>query len=75
MIVIYGSLLLYWCREFWDDLNLVGHMVDGPWMLAWDFNVVLEQKDKRGDKPVSSSRGGGFRGMVDCNGLIDMEYT
>lgn len=38
-------------------------------MLAGDFNIVLKQKDKRGGKPVSSSSGGGFRGIVDCNGL------
>lgn len=69
MTLIYGLPLLSRRREFWDDLNRVGDTVDGQWMFAGDFNIVLEQKDKRGGKPVSSSSDRGFRGMVDCNGL------
>lgn len=44
-------------------------------MIIGDFNCVLEQVDKKGGKVVSSSSSGGFRGMVDSNGLIDMGFS
>lgn len=42
--------------------------------MAGDFNVVLDQVDKLGGKPVASSSNDSFRDMIDTNGLIDMGF-
>lgn len=38
--------------------------------VSGDFNVVLNQNDKLGEKHVACSSRGGFREMVDKNGFI-----
>lgn len=72
--LVYGPPIPSLRPEFWSDLNLVGDSFAGPWLIDGDFNVVLAQVDKMGGKPVASSSRGGFRGMVDQNGLIDLGY-
>lgn len=51
-----------------------GDSFQGTWMVADDFNAVLEQKDKAGGRPITSSSSGRFRGMIDANGLIDLSF-
>lgn len=74
MTLVYGPPTLSNCSIFWDDLNRIGAIVTEPWLIVGDFNAVLEQKDKKGGRMVASSSYGGFKGMIDDNGLIDFGF-
>lgn len=72
---VYGPPVPVLKPFFWADLNRVRESFNGAWMIVGDFNCVLEQLDKKGGKVVLSSSIGGFRGLVDSNGLIDLGFS
>lgn len=36
--------------EFWNDLNELGNLMDGPWCVGGDFNKILYSADRKGCK-------------------------
>lgn len=40
----------------------MGEIISDPWLIAGDFNAVLEQKDKKGGRVVASSSYGDSKG-------------
>lgn len=62
-------------QQFWECLDTVGNAYDGPWLLARDFNAILNNSEKKGGRPYASSSSGGFHGFVDDNALLDLGYV
>lgn len=61
-------------KFFWDDIAAIGKSFDGDLGVMGDFNVVLNSEDKAGGNPVTSSSSGGFRGLINDSGLIDIGF-
>lgn len=74
MTTVYGPPIPQQRPFFWDCMDTIGNSFNGAWMMIGDFNAVLSSADKVGGKPVASSSNGGFRRMIDDNGLIDLGF-
>lgn len=74
LTLVYGPPIISHRYLFWDNLTKIGDTFNGAWLVAGDFNAILEQKDKIGGRPISSASSGGFHGMLDTNGLIDLGF-
>lgn len=72
---VYGPKNPIYKPNFWDNLTRTGKSFDGPWCIAGDFNVLLEQKDKIEGKPFSSSSVFLFYRLVEDTGLLDFRFT
>lgn len=60
--------------SFWEDLGDIGNQFAGPWCLIGEFNAVLSSTNKLGGNAVASSSRGGFRRLINENGLIDLGF-
>lgn len=74
MTNVYGPPLPHYRYQFWEDLDRIRNSFDGAWMVIGDFNAVLSSEDKVGGKLVASSSYGGFKKMINDNGLIDLGF-
>ena len=49
---------------FWDSFTSIGNLFEASWLCIGDFNSVLDQFEKLGGKPVSSSSHCPFRSSL-----------
>lgn len=56
---------------FLDELRTVRSLLDGPWMVAGDFNLILEAADKNGTN-INRRNMGSFRRFVNDTELKDI---
>lgn len=59
---------------FWNSLTDIGNTLEGPWCLAWDFNALLEQRDKLEGHPFTFESECKFKKLVDDMGLLDLGF-
>lgn len=71
---VYGLTTSCLKSNFWDLLNELRLKFFGPWIVAGDFNSILDQKDKLGGKPIASGNNCGLRNVLDTNGLINLGF-
>ncbi|XP_060185367.1 uncharacterized protein LOC132614835 [Lycium barbarum] len=38
-------------KDLWEDLERVHHLIQGPWCISGDFNVILDPDEKLGGRP------------------------
>lgn len=55
-------------------MNDIGLAFKGQWAVIGDFNVVLDQRDKKGGSLVALTSNSGFRNMININGLMDLGF-
>lgn len=72
---VYASPNWWYREELWDYLIRVGAIMTLPWLVLGDFNQVLYASDKKGGRPVSSSRTRSLAHMVGTCGLVDFGFT
>ena len=60
---------------FWDSFTSIGNLFEASWLCIGDFNSVLDQFEKLGGKPVSSSSHCPFRSFIDLFGMIDLGFV
>jgi hypothetical protein len=60
---------------FWDSFESVGSLFEAPWLCIGDFNSVLDQSEKLGGKPVSSSSNCPYRLFINLFGMIDLGFA
>lgn len=52
---VYGSPRASIRRELWEELRLVAQNNSSPWLLAGDFNALLNDSDKQGGSCLGGS--------------------
>lgn len=72
--VVYGSPQRSKRRALWNSLNQISDKVDGPWIIAGDFNAILESDEKRGSLAKVNRGCSEFRRCLQQSGLQDMGY-
>jgi hypothetical protein len=60
---------------FWDSFESFDSLFEAPWLCIGDFNFVLDQSDKLGGNPVSSSSNCPFRNFINLFGMIDLGFA
>ena len=60
---------------FWDSLTIMGEDFASPWLCIGDFNFVIDQSEKLGDRLVASSSHCSFRNFIDQLGLVDLGFV
>jgi hypothetical protein len=71
---IYGPPVYKNKSMFWDSLLDVGKDYYGPWLCIDDFNMILSQSDKYGDRPYACSSNDAFHSSLDLFGMIDLGF-
>jgi hypothetical protein len=46
---------------FWDSFATIGNLFEASWLCIGDFNSILDQSEKLGGRPISSSSNYPFR--------------
>lgn len=75
LTLIYGSPTPSNRHQFWDCIASVGQTFQGAWFIYRDFNMVFNQKDKKGGTPVENSSNGGYNATINNLRLIDVGFV
>jgi hypothetical protein len=60
---------------FWESMCSIGNLYDGPWLCIGDFNMILNQSDKKGGRPFACSSNDPFQSFVHSQGLVDLGFS
>jgi hypothetical protein len=71
---VYGPVLSHLRDSFWDELSLIGHYWDGPWVIGGDFNTIRTRSEKRG-LSFNTSNMTKFNNFISNFDLIDFKCT
>ncbi|XP_050217262.1 uncharacterized protein LOC126668089 [Mercurialis annua] len=72
---VYGSPHSPGRRTLWNDLTALGMDNNVPWLLAGDFNAILNAIDRRGGSHLRGLGCPHFNDFVDCNALIQLDFV
>ncbi|XP_019163578.1 PREDICTED: uncharacterized protein LOC109159922 [Ipomoea nil] len=72
---VYGSPVHYLRRRLWNDLRQAENSITGPWIVAGDFNAVLDSEETSNYRSFSSHRSADFRNWIQDEGLIDLDFS
>ncbi|KAL3638072.1 hypothetical protein CASFOL_018085 [Castilleja foliolosa] len=61
--------------NFWKDINNLALTITHPWIMAGDFNDIIDHKEKKGGLPYSSSSGHNLANELNNLGLIDLGFN
>ncbi|KAG6627511.1 hypothetical protein CIPAW_15G134000 [Carya illinoinensis] len=61
--------------KFWTHIESTHQSFPGPWLYIGDCNDLLNQTDKVGGRPVTSTSIGGLKSLMDSYGLIDIGFS
>ncbi|XP_019171107.1 PREDICTED: uncharacterized protein LOC109166674 [Ipomoea nil] len=73
-IAVYGSPSLHLRRGLWNDLNQEKLHIRGPWMIAGDFNAILNTEETSNQNASGNYRNDDFRNWMFNEGLVDLGY-
>lgn len=62
-------------RTLWDDLSVFASTHSSPWVIAGDFNEVLDSQDKFGGRAINTSRASLFRNCMNTCGMSDLGFS
>ncbi|XP_019241599.1 PREDICTED: uncharacterized protein LOC109221581 [Nicotiana attenuata] len=60
--------------ELWDNMYYLARDMTSPWLVAGDFNVILDEEEKFGGLPVSLNEVADFRHCVNTCNLTDLGF-
>ncbi|KAI9115451.1 hypothetical protein K1719_013770 [Acacia pycnantha] len=69
---IYGNSQQQYKKFLWQDLDQLAANLSSSWLLAGDFNAILNQDERRGGLERIAQGCGLFKKFIHKNGLIDM---
>ena len=72
---VYGPLNRSDRLDFWESFSAIGEGFEASWLCIGDFNLVLDQSEKIGGRPVASSFNCAFRKFIDHFGMIDVGFA
>ncbi|XP_019150060.1 PREDICTED: uncharacterized protein LOC109146841 [Ipomoea nil] len=75
LAAVYGSPTHHLRRRLWTDLRQSNLGINGPWLIAEDFNTVLNREETSNYSSFSSHHSSDFANWIQDEGLIDMGFT
>lgn len=72
---IYASPRLAERRILWENLKIVAHLHNLPWLVLGDFNEVLCKEDKFWGNQVNLNRALEFKGFLDECNILDLGFA
>ena len=72
---IYASPRLAERRILWENLKIVAHLHNLPWLMLGDFNEVLCDDDKFGGNHVNLNRVLEFKDCLDKCNMLDLGFA
>ncbi|GKV15349.1 hypothetical protein SLEP1_g26146 [Rubroshorea leprosula] len=72
---VYGRPQFELRSKLWQELRTLSPYFKGPWVIAGDFNEVVDQSEKFGGAPINQHRVQAFTScMNDCQ-MLDLGFT
>ncbi|GKU88076.1 hypothetical protein SLEP1_g2381 [Rubroshorea leprosula] len=72
---VYGRPQFELRSKLWQELRTLSPYFKGPWVIAGDFNDVVDQSEKFGGAPINQHRVQAFTScMNDCQ-MLDLGFT
>ncbi|KAJ4838073.1 hypothetical protein Tsubulata_040834 [Turnera subulata] len=71
---VYGSPQEHWRKYLWRNLVEIASFVNGPWLVAGDFNAVLEGSERRNQIGHSGQANHLFVDCIQKTGLLDLGF-
>ncbi|XP_070042487.1 uncharacterized protein [Nicotiana tomentosiformis] len=62
-------------KDLWSSIEDINLLVDGPWCIGGDFNVIMDPKEKLGDKPHRAYKSFDFITTMEAYGFSDIGFT
>ncbi|CAL1384548.1 unnamed protein product [Linum trigynum] len=75
LTAVYASPALIQRRALWQSVRSIAEGMEAPWILAGDFNSILQPSDKMGGAPFDASRARDFQDCVLDSGLTDLGFS
>lgn len=72
---IYASPVTSLRKFLWKDLNYLAETIQGPWMLAGDFNATLSTSKSKGSTNSGSRPCKNFQNWFHKHGFCDLHFT
>ncbi|XP_019186575.1 PREDICTED: uncharacterized protein LOC109181278 [Ipomoea nil] len=72
---VYGSPTHHLRRLRWNDLRQSKRAISGPWLVAGDFNSVVQREETRNYSSFSMQRSSDFVNWIQEEGLIDLGFS
>ncbi|KAI9093888.1 hypothetical protein K1719_026886 [Acacia pycnantha] len=69
---VYGSPQAQYRKYLWQDVSLLNSNLSSPWLLAGDFNAILNHDERQGGSTHRADGCSLFNNFVNSNGLMDM---
>lgn len=73
--VVYTKCIAAERKELWSSLEGVHLVVNGPWSIRGDFNVILDPDEKRGGNPHRMHRSFDFINCMDNCEVTDLGFV
>ncbi|XP_031124346.1 uncharacterized protein LOC116027060 [Ipomoea triloba] len=73
--IVYGSPTHHLRRRLWSELNMAKLQLDGPCLVAGDFNSVLIKDETCNYTAFSTQRSSDFANWINSEGWIDMGFN
>ncbi|XP_060182557.1 uncharacterized protein LOC132612273 [Lycium barbarum] len=61
--------------SLWESLRNCISMINGPWCINGDFNVIMSPDEKKGGKPHRMEKSWDFITCMDDCGMVDAGFT
>ncbi|XP_050238477.2 uncharacterized protein LOC126687968 [Mercurialis annua] len=72
---VYGSPQPFGRRSLWNDLSALGIATNVPWLLAGDFNAILNSNDRKGGSRLRCLGCPYFNNFMDSNALAQIDFV
>lgn len=70
----YGSSYTHLKLASWDIIRNMANVVDKPWIVIGDCNVVLHEKEKKGNFTFKQNEADTFNDLIQTAGLMDLGF-
>ncbi|XP_019153844.1 PREDICTED: uncharacterized protein LOC109150389 [Ipomoea nil] len=75
LAAVYASPAHHLRRRLWTDLTHASRGIQGPWLVAGDFNTVVSREETKNYVSFSAQRSSEFVNWINDEGLVDLGFS
>ncbi|XP_070024616.1 uncharacterized protein [Nicotiana sylvestris] len=72
---IYAKCTTMERKDLWSSIVDINLLIDGPWCIGGDFNVIMDPEEKLGGKPHRAYKFFDFITTMEACGFSDISFT
>ncbi|XP_070036365.1 uncharacterized protein LOC142166978 [Nicotiana tabacum] len=72
---VYAKCTVVERKDLWSSIDNINMIIDGPWCIGGDFNVIMDPDEKLGGRPHRAHRSFDFVTTMETCGLSDIGFT